>query len=262
MKRQNQRGENSIWQNLEQATSRQEFQISLQNRFSVLPILDNVDQDINSIWEKTKTAIIETYKETIGYVQHKRKKWMSDGTWARLEERRQAKQKVLNATRFQKRQGQDFYKRMDREVKKICKKDKGAYTEHLAKEAETACGKGDLKYLYNITRQLSGRPPITNSQVKDRKGNVISKNELKRWKEHFQKVLNRPSPIITPDIEEGQTLDMERAIRQLKMGKSGGVDNIPPEVIKAMDNISVNALHHLINRMKNKYQMTGKKDFS
>jgi hypothetical protein len=31
---------------------------------------------------------------------------------------------------------------------------------------------------------------------------------------------------------------MERAIRQLKIGKSGGVDNIPPEVIKAMDNIS------------------------
>jgi hypothetical protein len=49
---------------------------------------------------------------------------------------------------------------MDREVKKKCKKNKRAYTEHLAKEAETACGKGDIKYLYNITRQLSGRPPI------------------------------------------------------------------------------------------------------
>ena len=47
---------------------------------------------------------------------------------------------------------------------------------------------------------------------------------------------------------------MERAIRQLKIGKSGGVDNIPPEVIKAMDNISVNALHHLINRIWNEEQ--------
>jgi hypothetical protein len=56
----------------------------------------------------------------------------------------------------------EFYTRMDREVKKKCKKNKRAYTEHLAKEAETACGKGDIKYLYNITRQLSGRPPITN----------------------------------------------------------------------------------------------------
>jgi hypothetical protein len=104
---------------------------------------------------------------------------MSDETWARVEERRQTKQKVLNATtRFQKRQAQDFYTRMDREVKKNCKKDKRAYTEHLAKEAETACGKGDIKSLYNITRQLSGRPPITNSPVKDSNGNVISKIEV------------------------------------------------------------------------------------
>ena len=100
---------------------------------------------------------------------------------------------------------QDCYTRMDREVKKNFKKDKRAYTEHLAKEAETACGKGDIKSLYNTTRQLSGRPPITNSPVKDSNGKVISKNEeqLKRWKEHFQEVLNRPPPIITSDIEEG-----------------------------------------------------------
>ena len=122
---------------------------------------------------------------------------------------------------------QDCYTRMDREVKKNFKKDKRAYTEHLAKEAETACGKRDIQSLYNITRQLSGRPLITNSPVKDSNGNVISKNEeqLKRWKEHFQEVLNRPPPIITPDLEEGQTLDinienisrdeMERAIRKL-----------------------------------------------
>lgn len=48
---------------------------------------------------------------------------------------------------------------------------------------------------------------------------------------------------------------MERAIRQLKNGKSGGVDNILPEVIKAMDNISVNALHHRTNRIWNEEQI-------
>ena len=48
---------------------------------------------------------------------------------------------------------------------------------------------------------------------------------------------------------------MERAIRQLKNGKSGGVDNIPPEVIKAMDKISTNALHHLINKIWNEEQI-------
>jgi exonuclease III len=72
---------------LKEQTTREEFQISLHNRFSALTILDNADHDINSIWEKTKTAIIETCKETIGYVQHNQKKWMSDETWASVEER-------------------------------------------------------------------------------------------------------------------------------------------------------------------------------
>ena len=89
-------------------TTREEFQISLHKKLSALTILNNADQDINSIWGKKQTVIIETGKETIGYVQHKRKKWMSDEKWARVEERRQAKQKVLNATRSQKRQAQDF----------------------------------------------------------------------------------------------------------------------------------------------------------
>ena len=46
--------------------------------------------------------------------------------------------------------------------------------------------------------------------IKDSNGNVHSKNEeqIKRCKEHFQEVLNRPPPIITPDIEEGLTLDI------------------------------------------------------
>ena len=48
---------------------------------------------------------------------------------------------------------------------------------------------------------------------------------------------------------------MERAIRQLKNGKSERYDNIPAEVIKAMDNISSNALHHLINRIWNEEQI-------
>jgi hypothetical protein len=39
------------------------------------------------------------------------------------------------------------------------------------------------------------------------------------------------------------------------MENNNKVDNIPPKVIKAMDNISVNALHHLINRIWNEEQI-------
>ncbi|CAG2240202.1 unnamed protein product [Mytilus edulis] len=91
-------------------------------------------------------------------MQYKRKNWMSDNTWVKVEERRKAKEKVLNAiTRQQKRQTQDLYREIDKEVKKNCKQDKRDYVEQLAQEAEIACSKGDIKSLYNTTKQLSGR---------------------------------------------------------------------------------------------------------
>ncbi|CAG2220909.1 unnamed protein product [Mytilus edulis] len=91
-------------------------------------------------------------------MQYKHKNWMSDNTWVKVEERRIAKEKVLNATtRQQKRQTQDLYREKDQEVKKNCKQDKRDYVEQLAQEAEIACSKGDIKSLYNTTKQLSGR---------------------------------------------------------------------------------------------------------
>ncbi|CAG2203759.1 unnamed protein product [Mytilus edulis] len=109
------------------------------NRFPAISDLDIEENDINNTWEQTKNVILETCEETLGYMQYKRKNWMSDNTWVKVEERRIAKEKVLNATtRQQKRQTQDLYIEKDKEVKKNCKKDKRNYVEQLAQEAEIA----------------------------------------------------------------------------------------------------------------------------
>ena len=241
-----------------------EFQLSLQNRFSVLQRLDEDDEDINSTWEHTKDAIITTCEETLGYIQHNRKQWISEKTWETICERRQDKERILNATtRQQKRHATEQYAKRDKEVKRRCKQDKRDYVEHLAQQAESACGKGDIKSLYNITRQLGDRPSNNNTPVKDKNGATLTKLEeqLGRWQEHFQEVLNRPPPTNPPILEPGPTLNIEvgditeaevvTAIRHLKNGKAGGIDNIPPEALKFMDNISVSYLHRLLNRIWN-----------
>lgn len=81
---------------------------------------------------------------------------------------------------------------------------------HLAQQAENACGKGDIKSLYNITGQLGGRPSNNNTPVKDKSGATLTKleDQLGRWKEHFQEVLNRPSPTDPPNLEPGLTLNI------------------------------------------------------
>ena len=75
---------------------------------------------------------------------------MSDETWFKVNERKAIKEKLMNATtRQQKKTLQDLYSTKDEEVKKSCKQDKRKYVEQLAEEAESACGKGDIKTLYS-----------------------------------------------------------------------------------------------------------------
>ena len=81
--------------------------------------------------------------------------------------------------------------------------------------------------------------------------------QLIRWQEHFQEVLNRPPPTNPPSIERGQVLkiktgpitktEVTTAMKHLKNGKVGGIDNLPSEAIKALDNISINNFHNLLN---------------
>ena len=211
-------------------------------------------------WERSKQALLETCQETLGFIQHKRKTWISDDTWNKIEERRIIKEKVLaSKTRQQTKEAQDRYNDKDKEENKGCKGDKKKYVEQLAEEAERACNKGDIKSLYNITRQLSGGTSNTNTLVRDKNGKALTKPEeqLTRWQEHFQEVLNRPPPTNPPSIESWQVLkittrpitktEVTTAIKHLKNGKAGGIDNIPPEAIKALYNISIKNFHNLLN---------------
>ena len=70
------------------------------------------------------------------------------------------------------------------------------------------------------------------------------KERVKRWKEHFEGVLNRPDPEHAPDIEAADvTLDIntdppsleevQTAIKAMKSGKAGGLDGITADMLKA-----------------------------
>ncbi|CAH1248604.1 Hypp8291 [Branchiostoma lanceolatum] len=78
--------------------------------------------------------------------------------------------------------------------------------EDLAKQAEEAAGKGNLKDLYITTRKLAGKFPQVDKPVRDKEGNLLTTTEeqLRRWAEHFSDLLNRPVPETPPNIPHAE----------------------------------------------------------
>ena len=147
------------------------------------------------------------------------------------------------------------------------RKDKRKWADDLASEAERAAGNGRMKELYEITRTLSNDKGRTSSAVKDKSGNLITEDTArkKRWREHFEGVLNRPVPdnpvsdnindrdnVIDNVIEDISTnriskAEIRSAINRLKNGKSGGKDEITAELLKVDIDTTVNWLADLFD---------------
>ena len=100
--------------------------------------------------------------------------------------------------------------------------------------------------MYDVVKQLTGQSFRQTAAIKDEEGELLKNKEarLKRWKEHFEKVLNREAPEDPPEEEEApEELDIseeppsieeiKKALRTLRNGKAPGADQITPEMLKA-----------------------------
>ena len=113
-----------------------------------------------------------------------------------------------------------------------------------------------------IWGKLTGKFQQTGKPVKDKSGNPLTtiKEQLKRWAEHFQELLNRPTPDSPPDIPSTETelpiscnkpskAEIKKAIMTLRSGKAAGPDEIPAEAIKADIETAVNMLYSLFSKI-------------
>ena len=162
----------------------------------------------------------------------------------------------------QGKQMQQEYQERNKTVKKKTKRDKKTYVEKLANEAEIAARQNNSRELYTISRQLAGKNKSTSRPIRDKQGNLLTKEslQLQRWKEYFQDILNRPPPDSIPDIEEtNEDLnincgriskeEIKRAIKKLKLGKAPGIDNIPSDVLKADVGATIDVLYSVLNEI-------------
>ena len=162
-----------------------------------------------------------------------------------------------NRTRKQKRDANNRYQELNRDVKRRYRRDKRVYVESEAEKAEEVGKRGDARTLYEITRKLSGRFQNTYKPVRNEAGVLprSAEEEMHRWREYFQTVLNHEELCNPPEVEPTDELniktgritsiEIKNAINKL----AAGCDNIPQESIKTGGDTSEVGLLDLCNRV-------------
>jgi len=124
-----------------------------------------------------------------------------------------------------------------------------------------------MKTLNEIIRRLSGRFQSTCKPVRHEAGVLLRtvEEEMHRWREHFEGVLNHEEPPNPSEVEPSDELNIrtghitrakiKNSIKEVKNGKAPGCDNIPPEAIKAGGEVSEEVLLDLCNQICSKKQV-------
>ena len=126
------------------------FQLELRKRFQALEE-ETVEHDLSTFHRTVR----EAGEKILGFRKRKKEDWIKQGTWDKITERKQMKEKI-NSTRSER--VNDRYRRkcqeLDKEVKRMAKRAKKDYVENLTEEVEEAAARQDLKTLCIISKTL------------------------------------------------------------------------------------------------------------
>jgi hypothetical protein len=249
---------------LKDPKTKEQFNLVLENRFKVLQeLIEEEEDNVFNRWQKVKETLRSSCQEVVGTKKHQQKEWITAETLNKIEDRKRKKATVNNSrTRAAKTKALSEYAEAHRVVKRSIKKDKKDYMDEMAAEAEQAAYCGNMKQLYDTTKRLSGKFSKPERPVKDKRGNTIYflDQQLNRWAEHFEELLNRPAPPNAPVVEPAEVdlpincekptrEEIRKAIILMKKGKAAGPDGIPAEALKANLDASVEMLYPLFEKI-------------
>ena len=135
------------------------FRLTLSNTYDTLQdLLDEENMEVNPHLECLKKTRTSTCEEVLGKKKKQHKDWISVETINKLQVRKEKKAVLKHSrTRSTKTAAHEQYTVTNRAVKKSVKTDKVNFIESLAKEAEDAAARGNMKQLYDTTRKRAGK---------------------------------------------------------------------------------------------------------
>ena len=136
-----------------------------------------------------------------------------------------------------------------------------------ADEIQRYVDSNDSKRFYDALKSLYGPQPSGTSPLLSADGTTLLTEKsqiLNRWAEHFDSVLNRPSPINDdaisrlPQVETNPALDhpptaaeVKEAIDKMPLSKAPGSDSIPAEIYKSGGPAMIQELASMFQAMWN-----------
>ena len=164
--------------------------------------------------------------------------WWNEEVQENIKERKEAK-KAWDKIR------DEYTKKIYKEKKSKTKKEvamaKGRAYDDFYARLETNEGEKEL-YRLARRRDRTGKDVQHVRVIKGKNGNVMVNVEavLKRWKEYFEKLMNKENCV---------NREVKNALRRMKKGKAVRPDELPVEVWKCMGEMEIKVLTKLFNRL-------------
>ena len=196
------------------------------------------------LYKEITTTITETVKKSLDSKAQTYPEWMSDET----------KSAIKNKHKVRQQQGSNSsqYRKAKAESKQLVKRDK---MRKLETEMDLICSLPPSQQYYNVIRKLKTKPKNISWGVMDIDGTVLTDKEsiLERWAKFYEDLYFDNS--VADPINDAQEepippilkSEVESAIKNIKSGKSAGLDSIYAEYIKAGGESLVDALMLLFN---------------
>jgi hypothetical protein len=200
---------------------------------------------IEQRWQKLKKLVKTQARTVIGYKKGKqaKKPWVTEEMLKKMEERRKVKHQSTAVAKTE-------YRRLNNELRRATEKARECWWDEQCSELEELQRQGKHAEVYRKIRQLQRKGGINSSMIKDKRGILLTdENEIRqRWKEYIEELYekeNKPTEEeMIGTIENPSDTDnmgpillreeIEKAIEELKNGKSEGVDELPAEMIKCL----------------------------
>ena len=206
--------------------------------------------DVETAWSTLRETVYNTAYECLGPSVKKHKDWFDENCSeiSQLLDQKQSAHKALldDPSSAAKKQALSLARKT---IQQKLRHMKDSWLSGKADEIQSFADKNDMKNFYSSLKEIYGPTTSGSSPLLNNDGTILITNKddiLKRWAEHFDSVLNRPSVINDeainrlPQIPINKALDsiptkeeLHKAISQLSSNKAPGSDNIPAEVYKS-----------------------------